>query len=140
MAKLKLTQAEVREMQEVRTIRSRFAEAQRLGYSNAEAAKLAHGAGKITPPGGRPPAPEPQPKPVAARVDDPPATQTLSLSGGVQQPEQTHPDVDIPPNWEDLPWPQLKSLAERLNGGRDVKSRKLANETIENALNRGFPS
>jgi hypothetical protein len=40
--------------------------------------------------------------------------------------------VKIPKDWQDLPWPKLKSLAESISGS-EVKSRRQANEVIDNA-------
>lgn len=139
MAKLSIDQKprRARVSEDVRNIRTRFAEAQRLGYSNEEAAKLAHGAGPINPPGHAPVPTVAQPKPQitdSAIGGEATAPQAVRLSGGGAQPESTTPDVEIPPTWQDLPWPQLKVLAESLNGGRDVKSRKQAGAIIERAL------
>ncbi len=38
--------------------------------------------------------------------------------------------TSIPKDWQDLPWPKLKALAESISGS-EVKSRKHANEVID---------
>jgi hypothetical protein len=138
MAKLSIDQKprRARVSEEVRAIRTRYAEAQRMGYSNEEAARLAQGKDPISPVGGGVTVSAPVPAQVKAESQPPGGdapTQTVSLSGGAQ-PQAEPVNIDIPPTWQDLPWPQLKVLAESLNGGRDVKSRKLAGEIIEQAL------
>lgn len=124
----KSAQVKVRVSDEIRNVRDRYAEALRLGYSAKEAARLAQGKEKL------PSAPQVSTVQSEPKIERQPsggdatAAQTVNISGN----DKTH--VDIPPNWEDLPWPNLKTLAESLNGGRDVKSRKLAHEIIEQSL------
>lgn len=74
---------------EVMQIRARYYEALRQGMTREKAAALAHGRE------GRKPAPR-------ARA----AASTESLDTN-----------DIPADWRDLPWPQLRALAAKVNGG-----------------------
>ncbi len=118
MAKLsKVSAATMAQQEEVRLIRARYAEALRLGFSTTEAAELAQGGGEIK-------------KQIA-----PSAPPVVAEAQTVQQPLEDHSVSfpDIPPGWRDLPWPELKRLADTLYG-KDVKSRKLANEIIERVI------
>lgn len=116
----------VNEQEEIRRVRGRYAQALELGHSMEEAAKFAHGEGPI-------PAPkvEKRKDPLKAVASEPPAkTETVSLSGGGAKKQPTEKDsVEIPPSWEDLPWPELSALAEKISG-TSVKSRRAANEII----------
>ena len=128
-----------RAAEDVRRIRARYAEALALGYTKEQAAELANDADPINPPGGVASIPVSQPVQTVSLKgggDDTTKVETVNLTGGgeMRAPPESAPTVDIPPNWQDLPWPQLKALAERLNGGRDVKSRKQVNEIITAAL------
>jgi hypothetical protein len=100
----------------VRRIRSQYATALRAGYSVAEASKFAN---------------ESEPKKIAS--DELP--NVLKGSAKQNQPS-TEMEIEIPPNWDDLPWPDLKSLAERLTGGQqEIKSRRQAGAIIREAKN-----
>lgn len=85
---------------EVMQIRARYYEALRQGMTREKAAALAHGRE------GRKPAPQ-------ARA----AASTESLDTN-----------DIPADWRDLPWPQLRALAIKVNGG---SIGKMTREDIE---------
>jgi hypothetical protein len=63
-------------------------------------------------------------------------TQTTDLQGQGSEDDTTRLDTkeDIPPNYADLPWPQLKKLAVKVSGGRTIPSRHEAVRQIENYL------
>lgn len=147
MAKLTLAQR-VAQAEAVRRVRDRYAEALRMGHPPLEAAKLAQGNGSITQPVGRKAikvtAPAPSTRP-PVKISNEPKTDRVSISGSAaaaqanaeeRSPTQvvkptTH---DIPPNWEDLPWPQLRELASGI-AEKPVRSRIDAAKVIEEALN-----
>lgn len=118
----------VKDAEEIRRVRGRFAEALGAGYTHEEAAKFAHGEGAL-------PAREQAEAASAAETSEETKTSTVSLSGGGKEEkgEDSVSTGEIPPNWQDLPWPALKELAENVSNG-SITSRKAANEAIEKAL------
>jgi hypothetical protein len=148
MAKLTLAQR-VAQAEAVRRVRDRYAEALRMGHPPLDAAKLAQGNGSITQPVGRKAikvtAPASSTRP-PVKISNEPKTDRVSISGSAaaapaaeveeKSPTQvvTPTTHDIPPNWEDLPWPQLRELASGI-AGKPVRSRIDAAKVIEEALN-----
>jgi hypothetical protein len=161
MAKLSktITAARVIQNAEVRRVRSRYQQALDAGHSTETAAKLAHGDDPISPPdagtaGKDAPAPVKQPPEKEQKAPE----QIVSISGGTGKisiedamhhpvkPPQEIGNVkqlvgasqltvdDIPPNWQDLPWVELRTLAMQINGGAEIKSRKGAIEAIKHGL------
>lgn len=122
----------IRASNSVRRIRDRYARALALGYTVKDAARLASGDGEIVNPGKSTPV---EAASIPAK-EEPVDVQHIS-GGGSSPPEQESSIAreDIPPNWQDLPWPQLRLLAVQLSG-LEVRSRKQATEVIEAALTK----
>lgn len=127
----------------VRMVRARYAQALELGYSVKEATDLAHGSGPIAKPqSGAEPAPvglqanpvtivtDPPAQPPSVTVNQQPAVEIDGNAGSAVKLE------DIPPNWQDLPWTNLKKLAVQVSG-HSITSRKDAVEAITTALENG---
>lgn len=169
MAKSSKSRSMVRD--DVRRVRTRYAEALRAGHSHIDAAALANGNDPIIKVKRIDPLP-PQPSrdqvitktirlsgdaaPNSSlarvrpehRVEIPPPLVKAAENPNSERPEleppklpelkiervdgPDRPKVVVPKDWQDLPWPDLKSLAERISGG-EIKSRKLANEVIDKA-------
>lgn len=129
--------AQVRQAQLVRNIRSRYAQALAYGYDAPEAARLANGDDEIKP---RKAVLAPTSALIAVEET---RSQTVSIQGSANPhvaasedapTQEGTPLEEIPPNWEELPWPDLVALATRLSGGRFVKSRAHAISVVHKAL------
>lgn len=130
----------VKSSKEVRRVRARFAQALNLGHPKHVAAKLASGEEVIAPA-------SPAPESIQQEEIRQPAirTDTASIAGSpvsskpeavtipAVNPKKTAQD-DIPPNWQDLPWPNLKTLAAHVSGGKTPSSRKDAEAMIYKAI------
>ncbi len=115
----------LRTPERARLIRDRYARALRLGWADWEAAAIANkGEGEIPLPGS---VRERTAAALAEKLDVEP------LRPVVREDPQPATVDDIPPNWQDLPWPQLRELAERFTD-KYIKSRGDAHKAIENAL------
>lgn len=130
---------------DVANIRRRYAMALRQGKTVKEAARIAQSGESIEETTAPSPSPSASGEPTqtvrlggGVSVTELASTQTKSLSGKETKDE---PPVrpDIPPNWQDLPWPDLKKLADAL-AGHDCKSRKQCAEVITGALKDGLGS
>jgi hypothetical protein len=122
------------ELEDVRRIRGRYAQALQAGYTTVEAAKIANGDQPIEP---RRDALTHEPQkssetPSASYASAVTPTDVAIINGSAATP-QAKTEFEIPPNWRDLPWAQLKSLAESLTDMTPT-SRKTAGDMIENAL------
>ncbi len=136
MAKLRFEGRERRPLRydpRVRAKSDAFARAIRLGYSSAEAAQLVNEGREIVP---KPKAGAAQPQPVSM----------VSVSGRAEAapPPEPEPAVeetvasqidaeDIPPNWQDLPWANLRELAANVSG-RNIRSKAEAEAAITEFL------
>ncbi len=123
---------------DVRRVRARYAEALKLGHPKEAAARLANGSGPIVQAEPAAPAPatvERRQQPREASVihgsetvkTAAPEPTTIAGMAGTEQPQ---PPVEIPPNWADLPWPDLRKLAQQVSG-RVVASRREAQQVLE---------
>ncbi len=119
--------------EDVRRIRDRYAAALALGWSVPEASELSKGSGPL-------PKPESakmvKPRPVTAQPAQPPApTQSEAKPADEEvKAEPAEPAPELPPNWRDLPWPELRGLAVKLAGKQQIRSRREAEQAIEQAL------
>ncbi len=124
----------------VRAVTDAFARAIRLGYSNAEAAALVNSGQLDIPPKAKAGAVQPQRVEVvriSGRAERAvPATPTPAPVPEAPEapaiPAQISAD-DIPPNWGDLPWPNLRELAVSVSG-RSIRSRADAETAITEFL------
>jgi len=129
-------------------IRDRYATALRMGHPPIEAAKLAQSNAPIKPHGkvARAATVSAPAKPQPLKVESKPPVSTVQISGAGEEKSVPVPEAkpepqlpaaavayDIPPNWDDLPWPQLRELASQISGER-VRSRADASQIIEEAL------
>lgn len=106
------------DIERVREIRSRFSDAKANGLSDAQATAYANGTGPM-------PKPEPTSVPVAPVAAEPekPEGNDEFLAEEAEpakpvQPVPAAPDysaVPIPPEWQGLPWPHLRSLAAKVS-------------------------
>lgn len=118
----------------VRDIRMRYMRALQLGYSPLEAAKLANEGGEIKA------IDKPLQRERLAKTVRVPATVNKVTVAGMadlpvsEEPPQPAAVEDIPPNWQELPWPQLRDLADRFAGNKRVRSRQEATSVIERAM------
>ena len=129
----------VRANMAVRLIRQRFSEALNLGYTNEEAARLAHGDEPILPVAtelSSTETVEQQEKKAAVSTSSAQISGQASSSKTIASRPETISRDDIPPNWQDLPWTHLKELASRVSGSSEVKSRKNAVDLIESTLSK----
>jgi hypothetical protein len=142
---VKLSKAMTAESREnIRRIRARFIQARERGYSHMEASAIASTDDPIV---DRRTTASPLQSP-QEEVPAEPTSRIVRLSGSSakeadkstrRSKQRTTDDnghtvsktdeLRIPPNWEDLPWPQLKVIAERICGSQ-VRNRAQANEII----------
>lgn len=150
MAKLSKTRAMVSD--DVRRIRARFSQALAHGYTTEEATAYANGDGALVPKKQETPlvsesgptkvrdtkpvgivGSRPRPiEPDILKVEPPTNTADITAMH-VTETEKVSTKISIPKDWQDLPWPKLKALAESISGS-DVKSRKHANEVIDKVV------
>jgi hypothetical protein len=98
---------------EINAIRSRFYRLVAAGVPRQEAARRAHEGAEAT-----------------DAVSEPgPAKTDIPAKGDAAKP------VEIPVGWAEIEWPELRTLATSISG-KDVRSRKEANELIEAELAR----
>lgn len=140
MAKILVTRRDHRPLRlspHVRMVRERYARALQLGYSVAEASRLSGSDEEIVKPVSRKPV-EPAIGSVVETVTPlaerpAPDLAPFSISGRAEKISRDN----IPPNWQDLPWPQLRKLATEIAPTEKVQSRAVANQIIENAVRGG---
>ncbi len=126
MAKMFITKREskpIRLPAQVRDIRRRYAQALQAGLSPIEAARVANNEEEI------PTRPKPSMQHVTVQEQRP--ADRVTIQG--RAPDG--PAENIPPNWQDLPWPQLRELADSVSP-KHVRSRSEAHAAIEGALAR----
>ena len=128
--------ARVKANEAIRRVRNRYYAAVELGHSKEDAAKMAEGDGPISAPQrSDEPMPQQQKQQPEAKVSAAKLSGKAAPAARVRaEAAQPKPKEDIPPNWQDLPWPQLKNLALRLSGGKNVRSRDSALEMIQDSL------
>jgi hypothetical protein len=121
----------------VAAIRTRYAQALSLGHTTAEAAKLAHGDEPIMP-SREAFAPAQSRETLTSSAENAQlttSTETTELNGNGGSSDDVSAVLDsVPPNWVELPYPDLKSLAEKLSPGANITSRRVAIAAIEKAL------
>lgn len=123
MAKKSKNRARASVNPEIAMIRSRYAEALRLGHSETEAARMAQGKDPI--------GNEPEPKETRAMPEVTLEAGEGETGTGADGDRRSQLLDQIPPDWQDLPYPTLKALAERLSPEAHVHSRKSASQVIE---------
>lgn len=126
-----------------RRVRDRYAEALRAGYKRDEAAKLAQGNGPIVPiksveaasKASVPVLQVSESHPQGGLPSSGVAQNDARINPARYQPKPPEPTLTVPPNWEDLPWPQLRELATNI-ANKAVRSRVEAAAVIEAFLNK----
>lgn len=140
LTRVRPSQAEIERKQRVRLLRSRYAQALSLGYGKVEAARLAQALDKPIPKPQQTAAVEAPPK--ADVVIIPPPTdaavterhEPVQIAGTSMTSKDEIVD-SIPPNYSELPWPQLRDLAKRIHpDGVVPRSRVDASRAIEEFL------
>ncbi len=121
----------VQQADDVRRIRDRYAHALALGWPVKEASALANGDRPLVKPGTTPVPTKSVPTEPTKQETAPPKVEAIPEGDSVGVAER--PPVEIPPNWEDLPWPQLRELSQAVSG-QTARSRREAEETIRTAL------
>lgn len=137
MAKFIITkrdQKPIRLQSHVRDIRKRYERALQMGYSSDKAAEFANAGTKLVEPAAPAKVTPSKAGNGSVTAESIPHTRqdTVSVSGQAAPRQESSRD-DIPPNWEDLPWPQIRELAARFSD-KPVRSRSDAEQAIRDAL------